>query len=81
VGIHEVLWEKGDMLRAGYYNFSMEKEIKISNWEQDFVYHRIVSAVRTEFVSDRMSYIVLRGHWYIITLLNVHASNEAKSED
>jgi len=28
-----------------------------------FVHHRIVSAVKTaEFVSDRMSYVVLRGH-------------------
>ena len=29
-----------------------------------FVHHRIVSAVkRVEFVSDRVSYIVLRGRW------------------
>ena len=35
----------------------MEKETKIINWEQD-----VVSAVkRVEFVSDRISYIVLRG--------------------
>jgi len=42
----------------------MEKETKIVNWEQDFfVCHRIVPAVKSvEFVSDRMSYIVLRGH-------------------
>jgi len=37
--------------------------MKIINWEQVFfVHHRIVSAVkREEFVSDRLSYIVLRG--------------------
>jgi len=37
-----------------------------------FVHHRIVSAVkRVEIVSDRMSYIVLRGRWYNIIVLNV----------
>jgi hypothetical protein len=30
-----------------------------------FICKRIVSAIsRAEFVSDRMSYIILRGHWY-----------------
>jgi len=39
-----------------------------------FVHDRIVSAVKREgFVSDRMSYIALRGHWCNITVLNVHA--------
>ena len=39
-----------------------------------FVHHRIVSTVKTvEFVSDRMSYIVLRGHWCNIIVLNAHA--------
>jgi len=53
------------------------------NWEQDFfVHHRIVSAVkRVEFVSDRTSYIVPRGHWYNIIVLNLHASSEEKSDD
>jgi hypothetical protein len=27
-----------------------------------------------EFVSDRMSYLTLRGHWYYILVLNVHAA-------
>ena len=40
----------------------MENETKIINLEQDFLHHRILSAIkRVEFVSDRMSYIVLRG--------------------
>ena len=35
---------------------------------------------RVEFVSDRMSYIVLRGSWCNIIVLNVHAPNEEKSD-
>jgi hypothetical protein len=41
-----------------------------------FVHHRIASAVkRVEYVSERVSYIVLRGHWCNIIVLNVHASS------
>ena len=47
-----------------------------------FVRHRIVSAVkRVEFVSDRVSYIVLRGRWCNIIVLNVHAPSREKSDD
>ena len=47
-----------------------------------FVHHRIVSAVkRVEFVSDRVLYIVLRGRWCNIIVLNVHATSEEKSDD
>ena len=46
-----------------------------------FVHQRIASAVkRVEFISDRMSYIVLRGRWCNIIVLNVHASSEEKSD-
>jgi hypothetical protein len=42
-----------------------------------FVHKRIISAVkRVEFVSDRMSYIILRGRWFHIIVLNVHAPAE-----
>ena len=59
---------------------STGKEMIIINWEQVFFVHRrIVSAVnRVEFVSDRLSYIVLRGRWRNIILVNVHASSEEK---
>jgi hypothetical protein len=61
----------------------MEKETKIINLEQDFfVHHRIISAVkRVDFVSDRVSYIVLKGRWCNIIVLNVHAPSEEKSDD
>jgi hypothetical protein len=43
------------------------------------VHKRIISAVkRVEFVSDRISYIILRGRWCHIIVLNVHAPTEDK---
>jgi hypothetical protein len=36
---------------------------------------------RTEFIDDRMSYIILRGGWCNIIALNVHAPCEDKSGD
>jgi hypothetical protein len=47
-----------------------------------FVHKRIISAVKkVEFVSDRMSYIILRGRWCHIIVLNVHAPTEDKTDD
>jgi hypothetical protein len=46
------------------------------------VHKIIVSAVkRVEFVSDKMSYIILRGRWYHTIVLNVHASTEDKTDE
>ena len=36
---------------------------------------------RIEFVSDRLSYIVLRGRWLHIIVVNVHAPSEEKREE
>jgi hypothetical protein len=45
-----------------------------------FVCKRIISAVKsTELVSDRMSYIILRGRWCDIIVLNVHAPTKDKN--
>ena len=42
----------------------------------------MVSAVkRVEVVSDRVSYIVVIGHWCNIIVLNVYAPSEEKSDD
>ena len=36
---------------------------------------------RVDFVRDRTSYVILRGRWCNIIILNVHAPNEEKSDD
>jgi hypothetical protein len=47
-----------------------------------FVHKRIISAVkRIEIVSDRMSYIILRGRSFDIIVLNVHAPTEDQIDD
>jgi hypothetical protein len=41
------------------------------------VHKKIISAVkRVEFVSDRILYIILRGRWCDIIVLNVHDPTE-----
>jgi hypothetical protein len=44
-----------------------------------FIHKRIISPVkRVEFVSDRMLYVIVRGCWCDIIVLNVHAPTEDK---
>jgi hypothetical protein len=54
-----------------------------------FIHNHIISAIKTvEFISDRMSYVTIRGHWcdiiiiiIIIIIMNMHAPTEDKSDD
>jgi hypothetical protein len=43
------------------------------------VHNTIISTVK--FVSHRISYIILRGRWCHIIVLNVHAATEDKTDD
>ena len=73
---------KGAQLEQGIMIFLRERKRESSTRNRFFFVHRrLVSAVkRIEFVSDRLSYIVLRGRWLHIILVNVRAPSEEKSE-
>jgi hypothetical protein len=80
VGVQKVNWDRGDTEPAGEYTFFCGKENENHVLSTGFFVHkRIISAVkRVEFVSYRMSYIILRGRWCDIILLNVHSPTENK---
>jgi exonuclease III len=80
VGVQEVRWESGGTEPAGEYTFFYGKGNENHELGTGFLVHkRIITAIkRVEFVSDRMSYIILRGRWCHI---NVHAPTEDKTDD
>jgi hypothetical protein len=65
------------MIKNFYGNGNVNHEL-----ETGFLVHeRITSAfMRVDFVGERM-YIIPRGHWCSIIILNVHASAEDKIEN
>jgi exonuclease III len=83
VGVQEVRWEKGGNERAEDYKFPYGEGNEDHQLGTGFIVHkRIISAVRrVEFISDRMSYMILRGRWCNIIVLNVHAPCEDKGDD
>ena len=68
--MQEVRWDKGGTVREGDYDFFYGKGNDSHQFRTDiFVHRRILSALnRVEFVSDRLSYIVLRSRWRNIVL-------------
>jgi hypothetical protein len=47
------------------------------NYVQKFMYIR-EAVRRVELVRDRMSFIILRGNWFHIIVLNAHAQQRVK---
>jgi hypothetical protein len=79
--MQEVRWEGSGTERAGEYTVFYGKGTENHELGSGFFVQKIihVSAVkRVEFVSDRISYIILRGRLCHIVVLNVHALTEDK---
>jgi hypothetical protein len=66
--MHAFLYGKGNENREFVQEFFLEKKI-------------LFTVKRVEFVSDRMSYIILRVRWCHIIALNVHVPRGNKIND
>jgi hypothetical protein len=78
-----VRWKKGGIELAEDYTYFYGEGNGDHQIGTDFFLHwRVISAVRSvEFISDRMSYVILRARWCSIIVLNVHAPCGYKSND
>jgi hypothetical protein len=78
--VYEVRWKGDGTETAGEYAFFYGKGNE--NYELGtgfFVHKKIISAMKcVEFVSDRMSYIILSSRWCHFIVLNVRASTDDK---
>jgi hypothetical protein len=83
VGVQEVRGDRGGTEPEGEYALLYGNGNENHDLGTDFfVRKRIISAVkRVEFVSDRISYVILRGRWCDIIVLKVHVPTEDKIDD
>jgi exonuclease III len=82
VGVQEVRWKgEGYQIADNYTFFYGKGKVNHHLGTGVFIHNRIISAVkRVEFISDRISYITLKGCWSDIIVLNVHAPIEDKDD-
>jgi hypothetical protein len=83
VGVQEVRLEGSGTAPAGEYTHFYGKWNENHDFGTSFlVNNKIISAVKkVKFVGNRMSYIILRGQWFHIIVLNVHTPTEDKIDD
>jgi hypothetical protein len=76
MGVQEVRWDKGGTEPADEYTLFYWKRNGNHELSTSFFVKKIITLAvkRVRFVSDRMSYIILRGLWCGIIVLNVHAT-------
>jgi hypothetical protein len=66
--------------------FSMESGMRMMSWVQIFFFctrewYQQLRVTKVELVNNRMSYVILRGRWCHIVILNVHVPTEDKIDD
>jgi hypothetical protein len=79
VGVQEVRWDKGGTEPAGDYTLFYGNGNADHHLGTGFFSY--IRGSYQQFVSDRMSYITLRGRWCDIIVINAHAPTEDKCDD
>jgi hypothetical protein len=69
VRVQEVKWDKGGTEPADIYTFFYGN----GNVDCHLGTGTMSEVKRVEFISDRMSHLMLRGQWCVVIVLNVHA--------